>query len=136
MMGWPTFERAALREPLAVDLELEDEYRQDEDAQERGVGVRAAKEYLGGTKGEEHASDPGGEEEVDADRMGVLAADSLEVEEGFEGVGDGDGEEEGEGQEPDDQVYVGGYVEERGGGGGGERSPEDGLAARERSQRS
>lgn len=91
--------------------------------------MRAAKEYFGGTNGEEHASDPGGEEEVDTDRMGVLAPDSLEVEERFEGVGDGDGEKEGEGKEPDDQVYVGGYVEERGGGGGGERVPEDGLAA-------
>ena len=79
--------------------------------------------------GEEHAGDPRGKEEVDTDRVGVLAADCLEVEQAFEGVGEEDGEEESEGDEPDDEVDVGADVEEGGGGAGGESVPEDGLAA-------
>lgn len=73
--------------------------------------------------GEEHADDPWGEEEVDADGVVVLAADGLEEEGAFEGVGGEDGDEGGDGEEPEDEVDGGGDVEEAGGGAGGEGAP-------------
>lgn len=118
-------------QPLSVDFELENEDWHDEDAPQCSVeGVGAVfSEDAGSAYGEEHAGDPGGEEEVDPDGVGVLAAYGFEVEDALEGVGGGDGEEDGKGEEPDDEVDVVADVEEGGGGAGGQGVPEDGLAA-------
>lgn len=81
-------------EPLAVDLEVEDDDGGHEGAPHGRVEVPRG-DAGGHADGEEHAHHGGGEEEVDTHRVEVLALHGLEVEGAFEGVGDGDGDEDG-----------------------------------------
>lgn len=47
-------------------------------------------DFRGHPDDQEHANDPRGEEEVDTDRVEVLALDGFEVEDAFQEVGGGD----------------------------------------------
>lgn len=116
------------REPLPVDLELQEEvwcHQGAPDSRVRGPRGKA----VWGPDRQEHADDPWGEEEVDPHGVEPLPSDSLEVEYALEEVSDRDEEEDGQGQEPEGEIDVMGDVEELGGGARGERPPEDGLAA-------
>jgi hypothetical protein len=123
----------AAGEPLPVDLELEREERQDEGAPHgwvrplRCVGA-------GQADGDEHGRDPRCEEEVDADRMEVLAPDGLEVEDALERVGDGRRDEHGDGEQPERDVDHGRHVQEAHRRARRQRAPEDGLAAEAQAQ--
>lgn len=86
-------------------------------------------EFWGRPDDHEHADDPWGEEEVEADGVEVLALDGFKIEDAFEEVGGGDEDEGEEGEEPEGEVDVRGNVEEFGGWVCGEGEPEDGLAA-------
>ncbi|RWW35834.1 hypothetical protein BHE74_00059188 [Ensete ventricosum] len=115
------------RQPLPVDLELEDEDGRDAGAPGGGVEQLGRNPWRG-ADGQEHAGDPRREEEVHSDGVEVLAADGLEVEDAFKCVGDGNGCEDGERDEPQGEVDVGGHVEERHGRARRQGSPQDGLA--------
>lgn len=100
--------------PLAVDLQLQAEDRRHQDAP--GGGAAAAAEVNADGRGqaeeEEEAGDPRREEEVDPDGVVELAADGLEIEDDFHGVGSGDGGGEQEGGEPEEDVHRGAYLQE------------------------
>jgi hypothetical protein len=116
------------RQPLPVYLELEREERQHERAPQRRVRPRGRE---GGREAddEEHGRDQRREEEVDANRVKVLAPDGLEVEDALEHVGEGRRDKHGGRDQPQRDVDHGRHVEEPHRRAHGQGAPQDGLAA-------
>lgn len=78
---------------------------------------------------QEQERDPRGEEEIDTNRVVILAADSFKVEDHFEQVRARDDRDESERYAPQDEIDPEVYVEELRGGRGGQTFPHDCLAA-------